>query len=125
MSLVYKPASTSASCIAKCKMFLDSFFSLCGDLPDMDAHEVYLLRKHWGVNPFSQPLPTWTCLDLLTPNPGIQDPKVSPGTPVYHSSSLTFRLMIASEHYLIGTGEVANIFIPLEFNKGNDLYVLA
>ena len=80
----------------------------------------YLLRKCQGVSPLSQPLQTWTCLDLLTPNPGIQDPKVSPGTPVYHSSSLTFRLMTASEHYVIGTCEVANIFIPLEFNKGKD-----
>ena len=41
--------------------------------------------------------------------------------PVYHSSSLTFRLMTASEHYyLVRTWEVANIFIPLEFNKGDD-----
>ena len=59
-------------------------------------------------------------LSVLTPNPRIQDPKVSPGTPVYHSSSLTFRLMTTSEHYLIGTHMVVNIFIPLEFNKGND-----
>ena len=28
--------------------------------------------------------------------------------------------MTASEHYLIGTHKVANVFIPLEFNKGND-----
>ena len=40
---------------------------------------------------------------------------------MYHSSSLTFRLMTASEYYLTGTLEVANVFIPLEFNKGNDL----
>ena len=120
VGLVYKPASISAVHIAKCKMFLDSFFSLCGDFPDMDACEVYLLRKHQGVSPLSQPLPTWTCLDLLTPSPGIQDPRVSPDTPVYHSSSLTFRLMTASEYYLIGTYEVANMFSPLEFNKGND-----
>ena len=106
--------------LPKCKMFLNSFYSSCGDLPDVDAHEVYLLRKHQGVGPLSQPLQTWTCLDLLTPNPGIRDPKVSPGTPVYHSSSLTFRFMTASEHCLIGTHKVANVFIPLEFNKGND-----
>ena len=40
--------------------------------------------------------------------------------PVYHSSSLTFRQMTASEHYLIRTQEVANVFIPLEFNRGGD-----
>ena len=120
VGLVYMPASISAGHIAKCKMFLDSFFSSCSDLPDVDACEVYLLKKCWGVSPLSGPLPTWTCLDLLTSNPGIRDPKVSPGTPVYHSSSLTFRLMTASEHYLIGTNEVANMFIHLEFNKGND-----
>ena len=45
VGLVYKPASISASCIAKYKMFLDSFFSSCGKLPDVDAHKVYLLRK--------------------------------------------------------------------------------
>ena len=103
VGLVYKPASISAGHIAKCKMFLNSFFSSCGDLPDVEAREVYLLRKHWGVSSVSQPLPTWTCLDLLTPNPGIRDPKVSPSTPVFHSSSLTFRLMTASEHYVIRT----------------------
>ena len=53
VGLVYKQASISAGCIAKCKMFLDSFFSLCGNLPDMDAHEVYLLRKCQGVGPLS------------------------------------------------------------------------
>ena len=101
-------------------MFLDSFFSSCGDLPDVEACGVYLLRKCQGVGLLSQPLPTWTCCDLLTPNPGMQDPKISPGAPMYHSSSLTFRLMTASEHYLIGTQEVAIMFILLEFNKGND-----
>ena len=106
MGLVYKPISISAGHIAKCKMFLDAFFSLCGDLPDVDAHEVYLLRKHQSVVPLSQPHPTWTCLDLLTPSPGIQDSKVSPGAPAYHSSSLTFRLMTANEHYLTGAREV-------------------
>ena len=40
--------------------------------------------------------------------------------PVYHSSSLTFRLMTASEHYLVRTQEVANVFISLEFIKGDD-----
>ena len=40
--------------------------------------------------------------------------------PVYHSSSLTFRLMTASEPNLAGTWEVANVFIPMEFNKGDD-----
>ena len=69
--LVYKPASISAGCIAKCKMLLNSFFSSCSDLSDMNACEVYLLRKRQGVSPLSQPLPTWTCLDLLTPNPGV------------------------------------------------------
>ena len=96
VGLVYKPTSISAGCIAKCKIFLNSFFLSCGDLLDVDAREVYLLRKCWGVSPLSQPLSTWTCLDLLTPSPGIQDPKVTPGTPVYHSSSLTFRLKTAS-----------------------------
>ena len=110
----------TAGHIARCKMFLDSVFS-CGDLPDVDAHEVYLLRKCWSVGPFSWPLPTWTCLDLLTPNPGIWNPEINPGTPVYHSSSLTLMLMTASEHYLIRTPEVANMFIPLEFDKENDL----
>ena len=86
----------------------------------MEPREVYLLRKCWGVGPLSRPLPTWTCVDLLTPNPGIQDPQINPGTPVYHSSSLTFWLMTDSEHYLVRTWEVANIFIPLEFNKGDD-----
>ena len=106
--------------ITKCKMFLNSFFSSCGDLPDVEPREVYLLRKCQGDGPLSWPLPTWTCLDLLTPNPRIRDPQITPGTPVYHSSSLTFRLMTVSEHYLVGTQEVANIFIPLEFSKGGD-----
>ena len=53
VGLMYKPASISASCIAKCKMFLDSFFSSCGDLPDVDACEVYLLRKCQTFGPLS------------------------------------------------------------------------
>ena len=40
IGLVYMPASISASHIAKCKMFLNSFCSSCGDLPDVDACEV-------------------------------------------------------------------------------------
>ena len=69
VDLVFKPATIAAGCITKCKMFLNSFFSSCGDLPDMEPREVYLLRKCWDVEPLSQPLPTWTCLDLLTLNP--------------------------------------------------------
>ena len=53
VGLVYKPASISAGRIAKCKMILNSFFSSCGDLPDVVAHEVYLLRKHRVVGPLS------------------------------------------------------------------------
>ena len=67
--------------------------------------------------------PTTPDLDmssLLTPNLGIWDPQITPGMPVYHSSSLTFRLMTASEHYLVRTQEVANVFIPLEFSKVGD-----
>ena len=120
VGLVFKPATIGAGCITKCKMFLHSFFSSCGDLPNMEPREVYLLSKCQGVGPLSQPLSAWTCLDLLTPNPGIRYPQVNPGTPVYHSSSLTFRLLTASEHYLVGTWEVANIFIPLEFSRGGD-----
>ena len=71
VGLVFKPATIGAGHIAKCKMFLDSFFSLCGDLPSVEPREVYLLKKHQGVGPLSRPCPTWTCLDLLTPNPGI------------------------------------------------------
>ena len=53
IGLVYKPALISSGHIAKCKMFLDSFFLLCGDLPDVEANKVYLLRKHQGVSPLS------------------------------------------------------------------------
>ena len=35
VGLVFKPATIGAGHIAKCKMFLNSFFSLCGNLPDM------------------------------------------------------------------------------------------
>ena len=101
--LVFKPATIGAGRITKCKMFLNLFSSSGGDLPDVEPREVYLLRKCQGIGPLSQPLPTWTCLDLLTPNPGIWDPQITPGMPVYHSSSLTFRLMTASEHYLVRT----------------------
>ena len=101
-------------------MFLDSFFCSCGDFPDIEAREIYLLRKHRGVSPLSHPLPTWACLDFVTPNPGVRNPQICPDTPVYHSSSLTFGVMTASENYLIGTWEVANIFIPFEFSREGD-----
>ena len=103
MGLIYKPAIVRPGNIAKCKMFLDFFFSSCGDLPDVEAQEIYLQSKCRGVSPLSCPLPTWACLDFVTPNPGVRNPQISPSTPVYHSSSLTFQLMTASEHYLIGT----------------------
>ena len=45
MGLMYKPAIVRLGHIAKCKMFLDSFFSSCGDLPDIEAQEIYLLWK--------------------------------------------------------------------------------
>ena len=53
MGLVFKPTTIGAGHIAKCKMFLNSFFSLCGDLPNMEPREVYLLRKCQGVGPLS------------------------------------------------------------------------
>ena len=53
MGLVFKPATIGAGCIAKYKMFLNSFFSSCGDLPDVEPREVYLLRKCQGVGPLS------------------------------------------------------------------------
>ena len=49
MGLVCKPAIVRPGHIAKCKMFLDSFFSSCGDLPDIEAQEIYLLRKCRGL----------------------------------------------------------------------------
>ena len=88
--LMYKPAIVRLGCIAKCKMFLDSFFSSCGDLPDIEAWEIYLLRKCRGVSPLSHPLPTCACLNFVTPNPGVRNPQICPDAPVYHSSSLTF-----------------------------------
>ena len=53
VGLVFKPAAIAAGHITKCKIFLNSFFSSCGDLPDMEPREVYLLRKCWGVGPLS------------------------------------------------------------------------
>ena len=53
VGLVFKPATIGASCIAKCKMFLNSFFSSCGDLPNVEPREVYLLKKCEGVGPLS------------------------------------------------------------------------
>ena len=120
VGLMYKPAIVRLGCIAKCKMFLDSFFSSCGDLPDIEAQEIYLLRKCRGVSPLSHLLPTWACLNFITPNPGVRNPQIHPDTPVYHSFSMTFQLMTPSEHYLIGIWEVANIFIPLEFSRRGD-----
>ena len=90
VGLMYKPVTVRLGIIAKCKMFLDSFFSSCGDLPDIEAQEIYFLRKCRGVSPISHPLPTWACLDFMTPNPGVRNPQICPDTPVYHSSSLTF-----------------------------------
>ena len=90
MGLVYKPAVVRPGHIAKCKMFLDSFFSSCGDLPDTEAQEIYLLRKCRGVGPLSCSLPTWACLNFITPNPGVRNPQIHPDAPVYHSSTLTF-----------------------------------
>ena len=53
VGLIFKPATIGAGHITKCKMFLDSFFSSFGDLPNMEPREVYLLRKCWGVGPLS------------------------------------------------------------------------
>ena len=53
VGLVFKLATIAAGHITKCKMFLNSFFSLCGDLPDVEPREVYLLRKCWGVGPLN------------------------------------------------------------------------
>ena len=49
IGLVYKPASINEVTLPSVKCF----FSFCGDLPDMDAHEAYLLRKCWGAGPLS------------------------------------------------------------------------
>ena len=73
MGLIYKPAIVRPGHIAKCKMFLDSFFSSCGDLPDVEAQEIYLLKKCRGVGPLSCLLPTWACLDFVTLNPGVRN----------------------------------------------------
>ena len=41
VGLVFKPATIGAGHITNCKMFLNFFFSLCGDLPDMEPRKVY------------------------------------------------------------------------------------
>ena len=55
VGLIFKPATMGAGHIAKCKMFLNLFFSSCGGLPDMEP-----MRKCQHVGPLSQPLSAWT-----------------------------------------------------------------
>ena len=72
------------------------------------------------MGPLCHPMPTWICVDSITPCPGVIDKEGADMVGVHSSQMITFRMMIALTHLFHGIKETAHVFIPLDFKHPKD-----
>ena len=66
-------------------------------------------------------MPSWICVDTVTPCPGVIDPEGAQAHAIHSSQTLTFCMMLATKHHFHGIQERANVFIPLELRDQRDI----
>ena len=89
----------------------------------MAPSQAYFLQKR-GVGPLCHPMPTWFCVNSITPCPGVIDKEGADTIGVHSSQTITFRMMITTTHFFPGIEERAHVFIPLEFKHYRHLTAL-
>ena len=72
------------------------------------------------MGPLCHPMPTWICVDSITPCPGVIDKEGADMVGIHSSQTITFRMMIALTHFFHGIQERAHVFIPLDFKHPRD-----
>ena len=119
VGLIYKPHGLFAGGIKRCAMFLRTFFDRCESEVNVAPSQAYFLQKR-SVSPLCSPMPTWICVDSITPCPGVIHKEGADMVSVHSSQTITFRMMIASTHFFHGIEERVHVFIPLDFKHPRD-----
>ena len=109
VGIVYQCSSLHVGDIKDCTIFLKTFFARCESSVIMAPSQAFFLRKRRELGPLCQPLPLWICVNTVTLCLGVVDPEGA------QSQTLTFRMMLATNHHFKGILEKATVFIPLKF----------
>ena len=72
------------------------------------------------MGPLCCPIPTWICVDSITPCPGVIDKEGADMVGIHSSQVITFRMMITLIHFFHGIQESTHVFIPLDFKHPRD-----
>ena len=105
--------------VKKCATFLRTFFDRCQSEIDATSSQAFFLRKRRGVGPLCCPMPSWICVNMPIPCPGMVDKEGADTVGIHSSQTITFQMMIATSHFY-GIEERSHIFIPLEFKHRKD-----
>ena len=104
-----------------CTIFLKAFFTHCESSIDIAPSQAFFLRKRRELGPLCHPMPSWICVDIVTPCPAVIDPEGAQACTIHSSQALTFCMMLATKHHFHDIQENANVFIPLEFRDPRDI----
>ena len=114
IGLLYRSSNLHVGSIEDCTIFLKAFFSRCGNKVDVAPSQAFFLCKRCELGPLCWPLPSWLCIDTMTPCLGIVAPEKTQARAIHSTSTLTFRLLLATTHWFEGIEEKASVFIPFK-----------
>ena len=120
VGLICKPHGLFTGGIKRCATFLRTFFNRCESRIDVASSQAYFLQKRRGVGPLCHPMPTWICVDSITPCPGVINKEGADTVDIHSSQTITFRMMITLTHFFHGIQERTHVFIPLDFKHPKD-----
>ena len=118
---VYRSPSLHVGTNEDCTIFLKAFFACCETSVDVAPSQAFFCRKRRELGPLCCPMPSWICVDTVTPCPGVIDLEGAQAHAIHSSQTLTFCMMLATKHYFHCIQESANVFIPLEFRDLRDI----
>ena len=121
VGLIYRSPSLYVGTNKDCPIFLKAFFACCESSIDITPSQAFFLRKRRELGPLCHPMPSWICVNTVTPCPGVIDPEGAQACAIHSSQTLTFHMMLATKHHFHGIQERANVFIPLEFRDLRDI----
>ena len=98
-----------------CTIFLKAFFAHCESSIDVAPSQAFFLRKRRELGPLCHRMPSWICVNTVTPCSGVINPEGAQAHTIHSSQTLTFHMMLATKHHFHSIQERANVFIPLEF----------
>ena len=121
VGLIHRSPSFYVGTNEDCTIFLKAYFTHCESNIDVTPSQAFFLRKRRELGPFCHPMPSWICVNTVTPCPGVIDPEGAQALAIHSSQTLTFCMMLATKHHFHGIQERANVFIPLEFRDLRDI----